>query len=266
MSIRLEDTVCANGMPAVIATPEGAGPFPVVVLMHERYGLVQHTRDQAARCARDGYFVIAPNFFFRHPEQAVLNKGDSRYDMTDPESVELMNAALDAVRANPAADMERIAVAGYCQTGRHPLVYAAKYKIAAAVVWYGAASWREWDVSVNQPEPLADLIAAIDCPVFAAFGAEDHIISVEDVRRFRNTLEDAKKSYDIRIYAGAPHGWLNDTMPGRYRKPQAEAAWAAQQAFLSKVMSGAMPKDVISWTFESGMSTSYDFSKNRRLE
>jgi carboxymethylenebutenolidase len=102
--------------------------------------------------------------------------------------------------------------------------------------------------------------------VFAAFGAEDHIISVDDVRRFRNTLEDAKKSYDIRIYAGAPHGWLNDTMPGRYRKPQAEAAWAAQQAFLSKVMSGAMPKDVISWTFESGMSTSYDFSKNRRLE
>ena len=267
MSIHIEDVVCANGMPAVVAWPEGASsPLPVVVLMHERYGLVQHTRDQAARCARDGYVVIAPNFFFRHPDQVVLNKGDSRYDMTDPESNELMAAALEKIGSNPKADMNRVAIAGYCQTGRHPLVYAAKHKIAAAVVWYGAASKREWDVTERQPESLADLIGAIDCPVFAAFGAEDHIISVDDVRRFRNTLEDHKKSYDIHIYAGAPHGWLNDTMPGRYRKPQADAAWAAQQAFLSKVMSGGMKRDIVSWSFESEMSTSYDFSKNVRME
>lgn len=267
MSIQIEDVVCANGMPAVVAWPKDAtAPLPVVVLMHERYGLVQHTRDQAARCARDGYVVIAPNFFFRHPDQVKLNKGDDRYDMTDPESNELMTAALEKIAANPKADMKRVAIAGYCQTGRHPLVYAAKHKITAAVVWYGAASRREWDVNERQPEPLADLIGAIDCPVFAAFGAEDHIISVDDVRRFRNTLEDHKKSYDIHIYAGAPHGWLNDTMPGRYRKPQAYAAWAAQQAFLSRVMSGGMKQDIVSWNFQSEMSTSYDFSKNVRME
>ncbi|MDP2358721.1 MAG: dienelactone hydrolase family protein [Beijerinckiaceae bacterium] len=267
MSIKTEDVVCGNGMPAVVAYPaDASGKLPVVVLMHERYGLVQHTKDQAARCARDGYVVIAPNFFFRHPDQAVLNKGDSRYDLTDPESNELMAAALATIASNPNADMDRVAIAGYCQTGRHPLVYAAKHKIAAAVVWYGSASKREWDVSPTQPELLADLIGAIQCPVFAAFGAEDHIISVDDVRRLRNTLEDHDKSYDIHIYAGAPHGWLNDTMPGRYRKPQADAAWAAQQAFLSKVMSGAMKTDIISWAFECEKSTSYDFSKNVRLE
>ena len=49
------------------------------------------------RCARDGFAVLAPNFFFRHPDQRVLNAGDSRYDMTDPESVELMKAALAAM-------------------------------------------------------------------------------------------------------------------------------------------------------------------------
>jgi carboxymethylenebutenolidase len=267
MSIHIEDVVCSNGMPAVVAWPEGSSsPLPVVVLMHERYGLVQHTRDQAARCARDGYVVIAPNFFFRHPDQVTLNKGDGRYDMTDPESNELMAAALEKIALSPKADMNRVAIAGYCQTGRHPLVYAAKHRIAAAVVWYGAASKREWDVNERQPEPLANLIGAIQCPVFAAFGAEDHIISVDDVRRFMNALEDHKKSYDIRVYAGAPHGWLNDTMPGRYRKPQADAAWAAQQAFLSKVMSGGMKSDIVSWNFECEMSTSYDFSKNVRLE
>ena len=48
------------------------------------------------RCARDGFAVLAPNFFFRHPDQKVLNAGDRRYDMTDPESVELIKAALAA--------------------------------------------------------------------------------------------------------------------------------------------------------------------------
>jgi carboxymethylenebutenolidase len=268
MSITIEDVVCANGMPAVTAFPaNGAGRLPVVVLMHERYGLVQHTRDQAARCARDGYFVIAPNFFFRHPDQVALNKGDGRYDMTDPESVELMNAALDKARESSVADMDRVAIAGYCQTGRHPLVYAAQHKIAAAVVWYGAASKSEWNVNDLQPKALAEVIADVDCPVFAAFGAEDHIISLDDVRRFRNTLEDHRKSYDIHVYAGAPHGWLNDTMPGRYRKEQAEAAWARQQAFLSEALGEkGWRSDIVSWRFSCESSTSYDFSRNVRME
>jgi dienelactone hydrolase len=106
--------------------------------------------------------------------------------------------------------MARVAIAGYCQTGRHPLVYAAQAKIQAVIVWYGAASKREWDANPRQPEPLDDLIARIDCPVFAAFGAEDHIISIDDVRRFRNALEQHRKSYHIAVYAGAPHGWQAD--------------------------------------------------------
>jgi hypothetical protein len=48
-------------------------------------------------------------------------------------------------------------------------------------------------------------------------------------------------------YKGAPHGWLNDTMPGRYRKPQAEAGWAAQQRFLSEFFAGAYDPKRASW-------------------
>ena len=128
-NISSADIICANGMPAFVACPDSKGPLPVVILMHERYGLVQHTRDQAMRCARDGFFVIAPNFFFRHPDQVSLNKGDGRYDMTDPESIELMDAAMASARTDKRADMNRVAIAGYCQTGRHPLVYAAQAKV-----------------------------------------------------------------------------------------------------------------------------------------
>ena len=264
--ITTQDIVCDNGMPAFLAYPAGDGPFPTVILMHERYGLVKHTRDQAMRSARDGFAVLAPNFFFRHTDQHILNAGDSRYDMTDPESVELINAALAAMKKQTIADPKHVAVCGYCQTGRHPLVFAAEVPISAAVVWYGAASKREWEVNKVQPKALDDIIAALPCPVFGAFGETDHIISLDDVRRFRDSLERHKKSYDIHIYKDAPHGWLNDTMPGRYRKSQADAGWAAQQRFLTEVFGGGYDSATIRWQFECASSPSYDFSKNVRLE
>ncbi len=94
IDITTEDIVCDNGMPAFLAYPTGGGKFPTVILMHERYGLVKHTKDQAMRCARDGFAVLAPNFFFRHPTRRCSTPATSRYDMTDPESVELIKAAL----------------------------------------------------------------------------------------------------------------------------------------------------------------------------
>src|SRR4030095_9386465 len=96
--ISTQDIICDNGMPAFLAHPTGGGPFPTVILMHDRYGLVKHTRDHAMRSARDVFAVRARIFFFPHPAQPMLNAGDSRYDMTDPESVELIKVALGAMR------------------------------------------------------------------------------------------------------------------------------------------------------------------------
>ena len=264
--ITTSEITCANGMPAFLAKPTSPGPHPVYILMHERYGLVEHTRDLARRCAGDGFYVLAPDFFFRHPDMAKLNAGDSRYDMTDPESVELLKAAHAGIAADKSADLARLAVGGYCQTGRHPLLFAAEVPVAAVVVWYGAAAKREWVTSPRQPGLLEDAVAKLSCPVFGSFGSDDHIIAVDDVQHFRNVLEKHRKSYDLHVYKGAPHGWLNDTMPGRYRKEQAEAGWAAQQKFLARVLSPDYRNDVIEWTFDCAFSRHYDFSKNVRLE
>jgi len=264
--IEAKDIVCDNGMPAFLAYPAGDGPFPTVILMHERYGLVKHTRDQAMRSARDGFAVLAPNFFFRHTDQRILNAGDSRYDMTDSESVELINAALVAMKKQKVADSKRVAVCGYCQTGRHPLVFAAEVPISAAVVWYGAASKREWEVNKLQPKALDDIIAAVDCPVLGMFGETDHLISIEDIRRFRDCLERHGKSYDIHVYRDAPHGWLNDTMPGRYRRAQAEAAWAHQRAFLAQVLAPGYDQSARMQHYAADLAADYDFTRNVRHE
>jgi carboxymethylenebutenolidase len=102
--------------------------------------------------------------------------------------------------------------------------------------------------------------------VLGVFGEADHIISVNDVARFRNSLEQSRKSYHVRLYPDAPHGWLNDTMPGRYRKETAKDAWSLMMAFLKKCFTGGWNKERISGTFESDFSTQYDFTKNVRLE
>jgi carboxymethylenebutenolidase len=266
MDVSARDIICGNDMPAFLAYPAAGGPYPAIILMHERYGLVQHTRDQATRCARDGFAVLAPNFFFAHPDQARLNAGIARYDMTDPEAVALIKAAIETLTTYRVADLRRLAIAGYCQTGRHPLVFAAEIPISAAVVWYGAAGGREWQVNATQPKPLDEVIRAIPCPVFGAFGEADHIISLDDVRRFRDAFETHRKSYDIHVYKGAPHGWLNDTMPGRYRRAEAEAGWAAQQRFLAEVFGGGYDGETVRWRFACESGAGYDFSKNVRLE
>jgi len=265
-AIETSDLTCPNGMPVRITRPAGPGPYPVVVLMHERYGRVQHTLDLSARCASDGYFVVTPDFFFKHPDLPGLNAGEGRYDMTDPESLELIDEAFACARNDPAADMSRTVVAGYCQTGRYPLVYASQREITAAVLWYGACSQREWAITKLQPQRLEDIIAAVRCPVFGAFGEADHIISIDDVLRLRTTLETLKKSYELHVYPGAPHGWLNDTMPGRYRAPQANAGWADQQAFLARVTAPDFRPEHITWSFDCAMSAAYDFTRNVRLE
>ncbi|MCH8858453.1 MAG: dienelactone hydrolase family protein [Proteobacteria bacterium] len=261
-----EEITCPGGMPALVARPKTGGRRPSVILMHERYGLVSHSRDLARRCARDGFFVIAPDFFHKYPDQDALHAGTARYDFSDSEAIASLRDAIAALEQSPHADENKVAVAGFCQTGRHPIVFAAEVPVAAVVVWYGAAAKREWPATERQPKPMEEIISKLPCPLFGAFGSDDHIIAVEDVRRFRNTLEDHGKSYEIHLYAGAPHGWLNDTMAGRYRKKQAEAAWAAQQFFLKRVLEGEAAHDLIGWRFESETPADYDFSKNIRQE
>jgi carboxymethylenebutenolidase len=265
-NIITEDTICADDMPAFVARPQGDGLFPCVVLMHERYGLVQHTKDLAQRFAESGYVCIAPDVFFRHPDQKALHKGDARCDISDDEAVRDLSAAIDALEGIQGADTNRIAVKGVCQTGRHPLVLAAQRQISAALVWYGAASKREWEITERQPRALEEIIADINCPVFGSFGEADHIISLDDVRRFRDCLEDNKKSYEINVYKDAPHGWLNDTMPGRYRREQAEAGWVAQLKFLNWVFDPKRDANSTSWHYACESRPDYDFSKNLRLE
>jgi carboxymethylenebutenolidase len=257
-----------KGVSAVRALPKAKSKRPGVIILHERYGIDQHTKDLTVKLAQAGFVGLAPDLFhrFNGDRKAVL-RGEQRVDLTDDGALEDLNAAVDYLKRSPDVDGTRIGIIGVCQTGRQPLLLAAKRDdIAAAVVLYGAIGGKEWLSNDLRPTSVEDLVAQVKCPVLGVFGEADHIISVDDVTRLRNALENSSKNYHIRIYRDAPHGWLNDTMPGRYRKEAAKDAWNLMMSFLKKCFASGWDSNRISWTFESEYSKQYDFTKNVRME
>ena len=257
-----------GGISAARALPKAKGKRPAVILLHERYGIDRHTKDLTVKLAQAGFVGLAPDLFHRFSgdRKAVL-RGEQRVDLTDDGALEDLSAAVEYLKKLKEVDGGRIGVIGVCQTGRQPVLLAAnRDDIAGAVVLYGAIGGKEWLGNDLRPTPIEELIAQVQCPVLGVFGEADHIISVDDVARFRNSLEKAKKNWHIRIYPGAPHGWLNDTMPGRYRKEAAKDAWNLMMAFLKKCFAGGWDDGRIACTYESAYSKNYDFSKNVRLE
>jgi carboxymethylenebutenolidase len=257
-----------GGISAVRALPKAKGKRPAVIILHERYGIDQHTKDLTVKLAQAGFVGLAPDLFHRFAgdRKAVL-RGEQRVDLTDDGALEDLNGAVEYLKKLKEVDGARIGIIGVCQTGRQPVLLAAKRNdVAGAVVLYGAVGGREWQGNELRPTPIEELIAQANCPVLGLFGEADHIISLDDVLRFRNCLEKSKKNYHIRVYPSAPHGWLNDTMPGRYRKDAAKDAWSLMMSFLRQCFAGGWSKDKIVGKYESAYSANYDFSKNVRLE
>jgi carboxymethylenebutenolidase len=177
-----------------------------------------------------------------------------------------MGDSLDFLLQDKRVDPSKIAAMGVCQSGAYPLLLnSVRPEIAANVVVYGGATARDWQVTELRPEPYADILARITAPVLGIWGEADFLISVDDVRKLRDTLEAKGKSYEFLLFSDMPHGWLNDTMPGRYRHAEAEAAWGVIVDFLVRVFRGELPRDRVTARFESNISAAYDFSKNVRL-
>ena len=253
---------------AFVAIPEqGSGPFGAVVLGHERYGLVQHTLDLTAKLAASGYIGVAPDMYSRwEGDKEALSRGDIMVPLCDDDIRSYMGASLDYLLEHPQVDPKRIASMGVCQSGEYPLVLnSARSEICANVVVYGGAQAAVWEVGKARQEPYEDIISRITAPVLGIFGEDDFVVSVEDMRRLRGELETHRKSYEFTLFPHMPHGWMNSTMPGRYRPAESEQTWSMIIDFLERVHGGDFPTDRTVWSFRSDIAPDYDFTKKVRL-
>lgn len=262
--VATEMTQTGTGLPVHLARPEVPGPFPCVIILHERYGLAQHTIDLADKLASSGYVVAAPDLFYDAPDQEALQRGDVRVKPSDDEIAGHLHAVRQLLGTVAGADADRLGIIGACQTGRYSFVLGAQHPVRACVVFYGATSG--WEVTDKHPVPLEKLIAQTDAPVFGVFGELDHTISVPDVQRLRDVLERHDKSYQIFVCGDAPHGFLNATMPGRYMPGATDYIWRELLAYLDANLAVTPVEPRVTWRFECSKHTDYDFSKNTRRE
>jgi carboxymethylenebutenolidase len=214
-----------NGEPdvlAYVAKPDGEGPFPAVIMIHEFYGLNESIIGKAEGLSQEGYYVIAPDTF-RGATTTWIPRAIYQVISAKQETV---NADLDSVSAwlesQTDVDANRIAIAGFCYGGRTSLLYSLhNSKLAATVVFYGA------------PETDPEVLRNLPGPLLGIFGGADQSISLEEVRAFEDGLTEAGVRHEITIYDGQPHAFVTDIESIRAGGVQGEA-WAQMVSFLDE--------------------------------
>lgn len=212
-------------MGAYFARPEGDGPFPVCLVVHEIFGVHEYIRDVCRRLAVAGYLAVAPDLFRRVGD--VSRMRDPRRILAQvvnktPDDTVLSD--LDAARAWAAShggDPARTFITGFCWGGRIVWLYAAHQpKISAGVAWYGRIGTGE---TPRSPLTLADEPLA---PVLGLYGGQDRGIPLSSVEAMRKKLAAAGQDSEIRVFPDAPHGFHADYRIS-YREADAKAGWSA---------------------------------------
>jgi carboxymethylenebutenolidase len=224
----------ADGMlPAYVARPDGAGPFPVVLVIEEIFGVHDYIKDVCRRLAHAGFLAVAPELYARLADLSTMT--DAQQIVRDvirkaPDATVLSD--LDATAhwaAGQHGDASRMGVLGFCRGGRDSWLYAEHNPaLKAAVAFYGPVNTE--DTAIQPRSPL-DLAAGLKCPLLGLYGGQDGSISQDDVRAARNKARAAGQVVDIVVYPDAPHGFHADYRPS-YRKADAEDAWNRAIAWL----------------------------------
>lgn len=188
---------------AVLARPQGEGPWPGVVILHDITGDSADLRTHVGMLAEHGYLAIAPNLFSRGRTRCMrsvmralwFTGGNSE---TDREPVRDILATRDRLRADPDCT-GRIAISGFCMGGGFALLCAPK-GFDAAAPFYGGL--------------YGDYRTLLDgaCPVVASYAGLDPSLPGAEAK-LGHALTELGVAHDIKTYPRTTHGFAN-TFPG----------------------------------------------------
>ena len=212
-----------------LVTPEGKGPFPAVIVIHEWWGLDGWVKDQARALAKEGYVALAVDLY----RGKVTDKQEEAHQlmmgMPRDRALRDLEAAFAYLRGRADVRKDRIGAVGWCMGGMYALALATEEpRLEAVVAYYGA------------PPTDSAAIAKIKAPVLGNYGAEDKGPSPEQVKAFEAAMKKAGKTVDIKIYPGAGHAFANPNNPwGGYREAAAKDAWQRTLAWFAKYLKKA---------------------------
>lgn len=210
-----------------LAVPEGSGPFPALVIIHEWNGLVDRVRQVADDLAAEGYVTLAVDLYQgrtgTNPEENMALVNEVR---ADPEGmIANMDAAVAALRARDDVT-GRVGAMGWCFGGGIALSYGldgADHE--ATAIFYGQL--------LDDPAQLASL----DHEVYGTFARLDSGPSPESVAAFEAALDAAGIESDLHIYDAVDHGfWLYVDEDPEVRAEPALDAWQRLKAYLGRTL------------------------------
>lgn len=234
----------ANGtveqIPATMLKPEGPGPFPAVVIMHDCSGLGPRSSGAPIRWARvlveRGYAIVMPDSFTArgHASGVCTNPSPSRNDVAPARRTPDAYAALAYLRTLPYVDGSRIGIMGGSHGGsttlasmvapqrdNEPLAREKRTGFAAAVALYPgcAARMGEWrtEREAGRDGPITNYVGAYKpvAPLLILIGENDDWTPAEPCRKLTEVARQAGYSVSIKVYPGAHHGFDSNS-PVRY--------------------------------------------------
>lgn len=191
----------ADSIRAWVVYPERDEPAPVVLVVHEIFGLTNWVRAVADQLAAEGFIAVAPDMLTMQNIPAGENGDPDRQQATaairtlERDDVHRqLRAVADWAMALPAAT-DRYGIVGYCWGGSTSFMHAVMSpELDAAVVYYGSA-------------PDTDLLSAIEAPVLGLYGGNDERVNAS-IPAADSAMTALDKTYEIEIYDGAGHGFL----------------------------------------------------------
>jgi carboxymethylenebutenolidase len=214
-------------IPGYRAMPAKGGPFPVVLVVQEIFGVHEHIKDVCRRFAKEGYLAIAPELYARQGDASKYTDWKQLYaevvsKVPDAQVMSDLDATVAWAGKTGSGNVDRVGVTGFCWGGRITWLYAAHNPaLKAGVAWYGRLAGQATEL---QPAYPIDLVADLKAPVLGLYGGQDTGIPLADVERMRVALAAAKNPSEIVVFPDAPHGFNADYRPS-YRAEDAREAW-----------------------------------------
>jgi len=223
-TIQTETVIYHNETSGYLAQPEGEGPFPGLILIHEWWGLNDNIRDLAEDFAQQGYVALAVDLYDGNvattSSDAGALAGAVRNDVDG--AFANLNDAVAYLGNLPSVGTAPLATVGWCFGGQWAYEMAKNdLGIDASVMYYGRFS-AEDDLSMMRADILGH------------FGEEDRSIAVDDVRQFEAKLKTLEGDHAVFIYPNAGHAFANEDNEEAYNEEAAQLAWERTMDFLSR--------------------------------
>ena len=211
---------------------------PGVLVCHEWWGLNDYIRGRVDQIAEQlGYVAFALDMYGAgHTTSSPAEAGKLMNSLiSNPNAMQRVQAALDVLRSHPSVDASKIAAIGYCMGGSMALHMArAGLPIVAVVSFHGALN-----PPAGQPRATP---GAIKAKILICHGADDPMVTLDQVRAFDAEMRQANADYQINIYGHAQHAFTNRNADRagvkglKYDATADRRSWEAMKVFFAEML------------------------------